>query len=126
MTLRLTALPRHYCGVHLNAAAPLPAWFSLAGPLSCVCRTADELSLLSPEEDVPAHVPGERGLRAFKVAGPFDFTETGILAAIAGPLGEAEIPIFALSTFETDYILVPARRFDEAAQLLSERFELSP
>ena len=49
-----------------------------------------------------------------------------ILAAIAGPLGEAEIPIFALSTFETDYILVPARRFDEAAQLLSERFELSP
>ena len=50
----------------------------------------------------------------------------GILAAIAGPLGEAEIPIFALSTFETDYILVPARRFDEAAQLLSERFELSP
>ena len=75
---------------------------------------------------MPAHVPGERGLRAFKVAGPFDFTETGILAAIAGPLGEAEIPIFALSTFETDYILVPAGRFDEAAQLLSERFELSP
>jgi hypothetical protein len=103
----------------------LPAWFTLAAPLGCACRTADELSLLSPERNVPADVPGERGLRAFKVAGPLDFAETGILAAITRPLAAAEIPIFALSTFETDYILVPAARFDEAAQTLSQQFEIT-
>ena len=122
MTIRLTALPEHYCVVRLDAAAVLPGWFSLAGPLACVCRTADELSLLSPQRDVPADVPGERELRAFKVAGPIDFAATGILAAIAGPLAEADIPIFALSTFETDYVLVPAARFEEARKILSASF----
>jgi|TARA_B100000315_G_C14434539_1_gene521755 hypothetical protein len=122
--LRLTALNGRFCVVRLAAGAALPAWFSLAGPLAAASRTEDELSLLSPEQDVPAEVPGERDLRAFKVAGPLDFAETGILAAIAGPLAEAEIPIFALSTFETDYVLVPAARFEEAARILAERFEI--
>jgi len=125
MTLSLTALPGRYCVVRLDAEAALPAWFSLAAPLAAACRTADELSLLSPAEDVPAALPAERDLRAFKVAGPLDFAQTGILAAIAGPLGAAKIPIFALSTFETDYVLVPAARFDEARQILSQSFDVS-
>jgi hypothetical protein len=125
MTLRLTVLPGRYCVVRLDADAALPAWFSLAGPLSAACRTADELSLLAAEKVVPAEVPGARGWRAFKVAGPLDIAETGILAAIANPLAEAEIPIFAFSTFETDYVLVPAARFEDAAQILSARCEIS-
>ena len=51
--------------------------------------------------------------------------QTGILAAIAGRLGAAEIPIFAFSTFETDYVLVPASRFDEARKILSRNFDVS-
>ncbi|MDA0231690.1 MAG: ACT domain-containing protein [Proteobacteria bacterium] len=125
MTLSLSALPGHYCVVRLDAEAALPAWFSLAAPLAAACRTADELSLLCAEEDVPAAVPAERGLRAFKVAGPLDFSQTGILAAIAGPLGAAKIPIFALSTFETDYVLVPAARFAEAGEILSQSFDVT-
>ena len=125
MKLRLTALAGRFCVVRLDAEAALPAWFSLAAPLSCACRTADELSLLAPEEDVPAAVPGERGLRAFKVAGPLDFSQTGILAAIATPLAEADIPIFAMSTFETDYALVADARFEEAWRILAVHFDLA-
>ncbi len=124
MTLRLTALPGRFCVVRLDSEAALPAWFSLAAPLAAACRTTDELSLLAAEQDVPADVQGERGLRAFKVAGPLDFAQTGILAAIAAPLAEAKIPIFAFSTFETDYVLVGAARFEEAAQILSTIFQV--
>lgn len=125
MTLSLTALPGRFRVVRLDVEAALPAWFSLAAPLAAACRTTDELSLLSPEADVPAAVPAERDLRAFKVAGPLDFVQTGILAASAGPLGAAEIPIFALSTFEIDYVLVPAARFGEAWKILSRSFDVT-
>ena len=125
MKRRLTALPGEFCVVRLDKDAALPAWFSLQGPLSCASRTADELSLLAPQQDVPDEVAGERDLRAFKVARPLEFTETGILAAIATPLAEADIPIFVISTFETDYVLVPAARFEEAAKILSAGFDVS-
>lgn len=125
MKRRLTALPGKFCVVRQDKDAELPNWFSLKSPLACVCRTADELSLLSPEQNVPLEVAGERDLRAFKVARPLDFAETGILAAIATPLAEAEIPIFAISTFETDYVLVPAAHFEQAAQILSVDFDVS-
>ncbi len=125
MKLRLSALPGLFCVVRQDPNAALPGWFSLRSPLACVCRTADELSLLSAQRDVPADVPGERYLRAFKVAGPLDFSQTGILAAIATALAKAEIPIFSISTFETDYVLVPAHRFEEAARVLSAGFDVS-
>lgn len=125
MNLQLTALPGRNCVVRLDKDAALPGWFTLSGPLAAACRTADELSLLAAQQDVPADVPGERDLRAFKVAGPLDFAQTGILAAIAAPLAEADIPIFAISTFETDYVLVPAARFESAVQILAARFDIT-
>ncbi len=124
MKLRLSALPGCYGVFRLQADSPLPDWLTFSGELTAVCRTAEELSLLALEETVPGEVLGERGLRAFKVAGPLDFAETGILAAIAQPLAEAKIPIFAFSTFETDYVLLPGDRFDAARQILAERLDL--
>lgn len=124
MTLSLSSLPGRYGIFRLEADAPLPNWFALSGPLAAACRSTDELSLLAREELVPVEVQGERGFCAFKVAGPIDFAKTGILAAIAGPLAVAEIPIFALSTFDTDYVLVPAARFEEARHIISTRFDL--
>ena len=124
MKLRLSALPGCYGVFRLQADALLPDWFAFSGELTAVCRTADELSLLVLEELVPDEVPGKRGLCAFKVVGPLDFAETGILAAIARPLAEADIPIFALSTFETDYVLLPAARFDTARKILALRLDL--
>ena len=126
MKLSLSALPGLFCVVRLDADAALPSWFSLAAPLAVACRTADELSLLCPQQDMPAEVTVERDFCAFKVAGPLDFSQTGILAAIATPLAEAEIPIFTMSTFETDYVLVPAAHFENATQILAAEFDVLP
>ena len=102
----------------LPAGSPLPEWFADGGPLSCVARTAEELSLVCPEDAVPDDAQAERGWRALKAHGPFAFTLTGVLVAILEPLAEAGVPIFAISTFDTDYVLVPGPKVEEALRAL--------
>ncbi|WP_376796350.1 ACT domain-containing protein [Thermogemmatispora sp.] len=109
----------------LPAGSPLPAWLSAAGPerqaLLTLTWSADELSIVCPQRLVPEGVPCEAGWAAFKVVGPLDFSLTGILASLLRPLAEAHIPVFALSTYDTDYLLVrepmlePARSALQAA-----------
>ena len=69
-------------------------------------RTADELSVVCDEEQAPEGGRCETGWRCIAVQGPLPFWATGILASLAGPLAEARISIFALSTFDTDFVLV--------------------
>jgi hypothetical protein len=78
------------------------------------------LSIISPEESVPAGVRSERGWRGLRVAGQLDFAEVGILAALIEPMARAGIPVFVISTFETDYLLVKAANFDQAVAKLQE------
>jgi hypothetical protein len=87
--------------------APIPDWATMAAIFS-ITRTADELSIVAPEAAVPGDVRAERGWRALKIAGPIDFALTGVLASVLQPLAEARIGIFAISTFDTDYVLVRA------------------
>jgi hypothetical protein len=61
----------------------------------------------------------ERGWAALEIVGPLDFTLTGVLASFAGPLAEARIPVFAISTFDTDYVLVKTENLDAAVRALS-------
>jgi hypothetical protein len=63
-------------------------------------------------------VKAEPGWRALKLRGPFPFSATGILASVLSPLAEAEVPIFAVSTFDTDYVLVPEARLEKAVAAL--------
>lgn len=85
-------------------------------------RTADELSLVCRTEDTPAAVTArEDGWKGFFIRGPLDFSLIGILAKIAGILAEAGISIFAVSTYDTDYILVRANQFDKAVTVLSNK-----
>ena len=92
-------------------AAPdslIPSWAQDAD-FFCILRTADELSIVCPEVCLdPTHpaLQVERGWTALKLEGPFPFSLTGILASFLQPLADAEIPIFAISTFDTDYVLV--------------------
>jgi uncharacterized protein len=80
-----------------------------------LARTANELSLVCTKASVP---PGalkvESGWRCFRFEGPFEFTLTGVLARVAGPLAQAGISIFALSTFDTDYVLVKEAALENA------------
>ena len=74
--------------------------------------------MVCPEENVPAAVRHQAGWRALAVRGPLAFELTGVLASLASPLAEAGVPIFALSTFDTDYLLVPGERLEAALAAL--------
>ena len=76
------------------------------GHVWSVTRSDTELSIVCREEDVPSDASAERGWCALELAGPLDFSLTGVVAALVTPLADAEVPIFVLSTFETDYLLV--------------------
>ncbi|HVO81474.1 MAG TPA: ACT domain-containing protein [Terriglobales bacterium] len=89
----------------LPADAPLPDW-ALHGAFTSVTRTADELSVVCPEESVPAEVKSDKGWICFKLEGPFPFSQTGVLSSFIDPLAANGVPIFAIATFDTDYVLI--------------------
>jgi hypothetical protein len=103
-SLTLTLLPGPLAVCRLPADTPPPAW--TAGAVTSVTRTPDELSVVCAEEAVPPGMRAERGFRCLAVAGPLDFTLTGILATLTVPLAAASISVFVLSTFDTDLLLI--------------------
>lgn len=90
----------------------------MRGDLYAITRTRDELSIVCPQADVPPSTFSEPEWRALKVAGPLDFSLTGVLASLAAPLADAGISIFALSTFDTDYLLVKSDVLALAVEVL--------
>ncbi len=118
--LTLTLLEGRLAVCRLDAETEVPAWATAASPFS-VTRTAGELSVVCPEGLVPDGVRCERGWRVFELEGPFEFSEVGILSAVATPLAEAGVGIFAVSTFDTDYVLVKEERLNLAADALRGR-----
>ncbi|MBZ9713462.1 ACT domain-containing protein [Deinococcus multiflagellatus] len=111
----LSVLPGRYAVVQLPPDAPLPP---LAGAFWSLTRTADELSLVCAEAEVPPGSTAADGWVAFKLHGPFPFHLTGILASVLNPLRDVEVGIFALSTFDTDYVLVKQAQQPEATAAL--------
>lgn len=116
--LSLHVLPERLAVCRLAPDAPVPAQPGGAGFWS-VTRTSDELSVVLPEETVPSEWEAETGWRCLKVQGPLDFGLTGILASLATPLAEVGVPIFALSTYDTDYVLVKESDLEKAKRALS-------
>lgn len=115
--LRLNLLPERFAICQLPADAALPGW--AAGNFFAIVRTPEELSVVCRDDAAPAEVRAERGWRALRVAGTLDFALTGILAAIAAPLAEAAISIFAISTYDTDYVLVREITLAQAVDALT-------
>lgn len=101
----------------LPAEARVPAW-GLEGGFFCVAGTSDELSVVCEENRVPAGVRVEKGWVGLKLEGPFPFSMTGVLASFLQPLAEAKIPIFAVSTFDTDYVLIKREHLEQAMEAL--------
>lgn len=116
----LTELPRfsveegRWAIARLPPDAPIPEWAESA-VFSSHTRTREELSIVCPESAVPDGVRQERGWAMLKLAGPFPFTDVGILSAFLAPLASEGVSILAISTFDTDYVLV--RRTDLARAL---------
>lgn len=105
--LTLVSLPDLFAVCRLAKDAPVPAWASSALFFS-ITRTADELSVVCPQNVVPDGVRCERDWRCLRVAGTMEFSLIGVVASLVTPLAEAGISVFVVSTFDTDYLLVKA------------------
>jgi uncharacterized protein len=121
LTLSILELSLAVC--RLSSGSPIPSW-ALQGDFWSITRTPGEVSLVCGAENVPANVQAETGWRGMRVNGTLDFALTGILAGLAGTLARASISLFALSTYDTDYILVKADKLEAAiAALQSAGYE---
>ena len=119
MRLLLSVLPGTFTICRLAPGVDLPTWAN-TGSFCSITRTSEELSIVVTSESVPAGVQAEGAWRALKVAGPIPLFAVGILASIAESLARAGIRLFALSTFDTDYVLVAAERLEDARLALSQ------
>ncbi len=115
--LRLRVLPEELAVWKLPPDAPLPSSVGERGFWS-VTRTSEELSVVSVSRLVPPGLPSERGWRCIGVKGPLPFNLVGVLAALSGPLAEAGVSIFVVSTFDTDYLLVKDHQLELARTVL--------
>lgn len=116
--LKLIRFPAPIAVCKFDPQQPPPAKL-FEGKFFSVTRTPHEISAVIREADVqPEYETVERGWGAFVIPGPLAFDLVGILAEVSGVLAEAGIPIFALSTYLSDYILVKQDRLDEAEAAL--------
>ncbi len=116
---RLLLLSETFSICRLGRNAPIPEW-ALTGGFSSITRTAQELSVVCPHDQVPPGILKQDGWRALQVEGPLDFSLTGVLASLTVPLAKEGISIFAISTYNTDYLLVKEKELGEAIQSLRE------
>ncbi|MGI5246175.1 ACT domain-containing protein [Dactylosporangium sp. CA-139066] len=121
--LDLALLPGDYAICRLSAGSPVPNGLLEAATAGAevisVTWTPEEVSILCPAGRVPEGATVETPWRCLRVVGPVQLALTGILASIVSPLAEARVNIFAFSTFDTDYLLVPAVRLGEALAALA-------
>jgi hypothetical protein len=115
--VRLRTLPDSYAVVRLHPGSDLPEWVD-KGPFRSVTRTDNEVSVVCRDHDVPEGESVDRGWTVLEVMGPLDFSLTGVIASLVAPLAEAEMPIFVISTFESDYVLVRSADLARAADAL--------
>lgn len=117
----LRLLPERVAVVRLGPEEPLPEWFGgeggIAG-LQAILRTPRELTLYLPEDRIPGDVEAQRGFRVLELEGPLPFDAVGILEGLLVPLARERIPILALSTYDTDLVLVREAHLAAAADVL--------
>lgn len=105
------------CRLDKNAA--VPDW-AKPEELFSVTRTADELSIVCSQEDIPQGTDCETGWRCLKVESPFEFDLTGAIASIAAPLAEADVPLFVVATQDSDYLMVKEIDLERTILILSQ------
>jgi len=119
MRLKCAVLPDPLAICRLPQGASIPIW-ALSGGYFSVTRTSAELSVVCSQHLVPSELQSERDWRCLKVEGPLDFTLSGVLASIAEPLARANVSIFSISTYDTDYVLVKESDLEKTISILSQ------
>jgi hypothetical protein len=112
-------LMRHDTAIAFARLAPgeEPAWDWRSGPLASITYTDSETSVVCAYDTVPEGVVVQGPLTGFEIAGPLDFSMVGVLSGLLEPLARQGISILALSTYDTDWILVDAQRSGEATAI---------
>jgi uncharacterized protein len=103
--LKYRRLPGLYAIVRMDPNAPVPVW-TTKGEFISITRTADELSIVCPVANLPADFDSQLRWICLKLECPFPFSQTGVLLSFIEPLSNNGIPIFAISTYDTDYVLI--------------------
>jgi hypothetical protein len=114
----LEVLPGSFAICRLDANADVPDWAS--GDIVSITRTPDELSIVCSKDNVPHDIRAETGWRCLRMHGPLDFSMVGVIASLTGTLAAANISVFVISTFSTDYLLVKKSDLKAAVESLGE------
>lgn len=122
--LNFRRLPGAYAVVRLDSHATVPDW-ALRGEFNSVTRTTEELSIVCPTENLPSHIESSIRWICLKLEGPFPFSQTGVLLSFIQPLSSNGIPIFAISTYDTDYVLIQEEFAQAAVELLQKAGHLA-
>lgn len=102
----------------LNRDEVLPGW-AFQSSFYSITKTSDELSIICSQDNIPKDIRCEKDWRILRIEGPLDFSLIGILSSISTILAQKGISIFAVSTYDTDYILVKDKHIDIAIDALS-------
>ena len=117
--LKFRWLPGPYAIVRLASDATVPDW-ATKGDFTSITRTVDELSIVCPSANLPSDIQSSHRWICLKLEGPFPFSVTGVLLSFIAPLSENGVPIFAVSTFDTDYVLVQEESSTTVVELLKK------
>lgn len=117
--LKFRSLREAYVILRLEPDAPIPDW-AAQGEFISISRTADELSIVCPAANLPPNIRAPLRWMCLKLEGPFPFSVTGILLSFIQPLSDNAIPIFAVSTYDTDYVLIQEEFSEKALSILQQ------
>ena len=117
--MKLQIIPGSYSILQLPACAPIPDWV-YASSFCSITKTSDELSIVCEGANNSFQGKTEDNWALIKIAGPLDFSLTGILSSLANPLAQNGISLFAISTFDTDYILVKKESLGKSVEILGK------
>jgi len=108
-----------YAIIRLAPDAPIPAW-ATKGEFTSVSRSTDELSIVCPADNLPSDAHSPHRWICLKLEGPFPFSQTGVLLSFIEPLSSNGVPIFAISTYDTDYVLIQEEHAGAALATLQQ------
>ena len=117
--VKFRRLREAYAILRFEPDAPVPDW-ATHGEFNSISRTADELSIVCPASNLLPNIQAEQRWMCLKLEGPFPFSLTGILLSFIQPLSDNAIPIFAVSTYDTDYVLIQEEFSEKALAILRQ------
>ena len=117
--LNLSLLERTYGICVFESNAPIPEW-AAAASLCSITRTEKELTVVCPQNIIPADIRHDGDWRCFRIDGSFDLNQIGVISSLAAPLAKADISIFVVSSYDTDYILIKDEKVEKAIAVLSD------